>query len=75
MLMFKRRFKQAVSPELQVAVTALKRNGYAVGMPVVSLTGRTWVMVGGKLYWEDQAIEMAGVGSASPEAKSSAVPV
>ena len=64
--MFKRRPKQFVSPELQAAIDALKRNGYAVGSPVRSLTGRTWVMVGGKFYWEDQAIEMAATGSASP---------
>ncbi len=40
---------------------------------MLSLTGRTWVMVGGKLYWEDQAIEMAGAGSA--EVKAPAVPM
>ena len=59
MFMFKRRPKQAASSELQEAIASLKRSGYAVGSPVASLTGWMWVMVGGKLYWEEQAIEMA----------------
>ncbi len=63
--MFRQRSKQVASPQLQAAVTSLKRNGYAVGSPVASLTGRTWVMVGGKLYWEEQAIELAAAGSSS----------
>ena len=73
-VMSKQRSRQAASPELQAAVHHLKRNGYAVGSPVMSLTGRAWVMVAGKFYWEEQAIEMAEGGSAIPEAKAPALP-
>lgn len=47
--MFKRRSKQAVSPELQVAVNVLKKNGYAVGLASVepdwSYLGHGWWQV------------------------------
>lgn len=65
--MLRRQKKATGSSALHAAVESLKRPGYAVGSPAVTTYGRACVMVGGKVYWEEQAVEMADRGYASPE--------
>ena len=57
--MSKKRFREAGSPELQLALEALRRSGYAVGSPMRDRNGRTSVVVGGKLFWEEEVLQMS----------------
>ena len=57
--MSKRRQNQVGSPELQAALEYLKRSGYAVGSPMTDQNGRTWVLIGGRLLWEEEVLQMS----------------
>jgi hypothetical protein len=46
-----------VSPELEEALKALKKIGYAVGRPTISKAGSLQVSVGARMLQEEQVLE------------------
>ena len=49
---------KTVSPEMQKAIKALRRIGYAVGQPMMSEKGHLLVTVGGKLLREEELLNL-----------------